>query len=256
MHTHIESASSGEACGLSRSSGVRLETRNCGAECRGTRLEPEGERHKTAFPGEHPLQRRRRVGRVAHPVRHASPEDSLTIQRGVLSRTPLGALALGPVGGQSGDYRHRWSAHSLGGGPTKSALKRVNPHGEQATQRHGKKEGSLKDLFNKTPAKKTVLPGTPVRQGGEVGETSQAEGAEVPLTRTFMEQLFESLCEEFATRKEEIAAEVKDVRREVIELGQRVDTLEQTHDAREEEVDSHRQELLILQDKNQELHYH
>ncbi|KAJ1163231.1 hypothetical protein NDU88_003694 [Pleurodeles waltl] len=109
-----------------------------------------------------------------------------------------------------------------------------------ASQRHGKKEGSLKDLFNKTPAKKTILLGSPVAEGGEVSDTSQVDGGEAPLTRTFMEQLFGSLCEDFVTLKWKIAAEVKDLRREVTDLGQRVDTLEQTHDTREEEVDSHR----------------
>ncbi|KAJ1117508.1 hypothetical protein NDU88_005707 [Pleurodeles waltl] len=124
-----------------------------------------------------------------------------------------------------------------------------------ASQRHGKKEGSLKDLFNKTPAKTTVPPGTPVAEGGEVADTSQVGGEEAPLTRTFMEHLFGSLRETFATMKQDIAAEVKDLRREVTDLGQHVDTLEQTHNAWEEEIDSHRRELLALQDKSQELQY-
>ncbi|KAJ1177607.1 hypothetical protein NDU88_002860 [Pleurodeles waltl] len=71
----------------------------------------------------------------------------------------------------------------------------------------------------------------------------------------FMEQLFESLREDFATLKQEITADVKELKREVIDLGQRVDTLEQAHDAQEEELDCHRKELLTLQDKNQELQY-
>ncbi|KAJ1189570.1 hypothetical protein NDU88_006314 [Pleurodeles waltl] len=78
---------------------------------------------------------------------------------------------------------------------------------------------------------------------------------EAPLTRSFMEQLFEALSGDFATLKQEIAAEVKELKREVIELGQRVDTLEQSRDAQEEEVDCHRRELLILQDKNLERQY-
>ncbi|KAJ1142955.1 hypothetical protein NDU88_009267 [Pleurodeles waltl] len=94
-----------------------------------------------------------------------------------------------------------------------------------ASQRRGKKEGSLKDLSNKTPAKKTVSPETHVA-GGEARDTSQVECREAPLTRTYFEQLFGSLREDFATLKLEIAAEVKDVRRAVTDLGQRVDTLE------------------------------
>ncbi|KAJ1212826.1 hypothetical protein NDU88_000470 [Pleurodeles waltl] len=69
-----------------------------------------------------------------------------------------------------------------------------------------------------------------------------------------MEQLFGSLCEDFATLKWEISA-VKDLKREVVDLGQRVDTLEQTRDTQEEELNchSHRRKILTLQDKNQEL---
>ncbi|KAJ1117707.1 hypothetical protein NDU88_005904 [Pleurodeles waltl] len=124
-----------------------------------------------------------------------------------------------------------------------------------ASQRHSKKEDSLKHLFNKTTAKKMVPPGTPVTEGREVAELSQSECGQASLTRTFVEQLFGSLCEDFATLKQEIAAEVKDLKREVIDLGQGVETLEHTHDAREEEVDCHRRELLTLQDKKQELQY-
>ncbi|KAJ1098139.1 hypothetical protein NDU88_003255 [Pleurodeles waltl] len=76
---------------------------------------------------------------------------------------------------------------------------------------------------------------------------SQVEGGEAPLRRTFMEQLFGSLREDFATLKWEIA---EDLRREVTDLGQHVDTLEQIHGAWEEKVDSHRWELHTLQDKN------
>ncbi|KAJ1141970.1 hypothetical protein NDU88_008298 [Pleurodeles waltl] len=61
--------------------------------------------------------------------------------------------------------------------------------------------------------------------------------------------------EDFATLKRDIAAEVKDVKREVTDLGQSVEILQQAHDAWEEEVDSHIRELLVLQDKNQELQY-
>ncbi|KAJ1217415.1 hypothetical protein NDU88_005009 [Pleurodeles waltl] len=88
-----------------------------------------------------------------------------------------------------------------------------------------------------------------------MAESSQLEGREAPLTRTFMEQLFGSLHGDFATLKQEIAAEVKDLKREVTDLGQRVDTLQQTHDEWEEEIDFHRRELIALQDKNQELQY-
>ncbi|KAJ1149590.1 hypothetical protein NDU88_002397 [Pleurodeles waltl] len=120
-----------------------------------------------------------------------------------------------------------------------------------ASQRHNKKEGSLKDLINKTPAKKAL----PSAEGGDMIEPGTLGDGEAPLTRTFMEQLFGSLREDFATLKQEIAAEVKELKREVVDLGQRVDTLEQTCDAQEKEVDCHRREILTLQDKNQELQY-
>ncbi|KAJ1098223.1 hypothetical protein NDU88_003339 [Pleurodeles waltl] len=83
--------------------------------------------------------------------------------------------------------------------------------------------------------------------------SSETDGA--PLTRAFMEQLFESLRDDLATLQWEIAADIKDLKRKVIDLGQCWDTVEQAHDAREEELDCHRRELLTLQDKKQELHY-
>ncbi|KAJ1142747.1 hypothetical protein NDU88_009060 [Pleurodeles waltl] len=72
---------------------------------------------------------------------------------------------------------------------------------------------------------------------------------EAPQTRTFIEQLFGSLRENFANLKQEIAAEVKELKREVVDLGQ-IDTLKRTHEAREEELDCQWRELLTLQDKN------
>ncbi|KAJ1161629.1 hypothetical protein NDU88_002113 [Pleurodeles waltl] len=124
-----------------------------------------------------------------------------------------------------------------------------------ASQRHSKKEGSLKDLFNKTPAKKVAQSGTPEVAGREAAGPGPSEWVGAPLTRAFMEQLFGSLCEGFATLKQEIVAHIKDLKREVVHLGHHVDTIEQTHDTREEELDCHRRELLTLQDKNQELQY-
>ncbi|KAJ1081090.1 hypothetical protein NDU88_001274 [Pleurodeles waltl] len=118
-----------------------------------------------------------------------------------------------------------------------------------ASHIHNKKEGPLKDLFNKTPAKKAYPPGVPSTEGGDMAEPEPLEGREAPLTRSFMEQLFGSLREDFAALKEEITAEVKDLKREVVDLGQRVDTPEQTHDTRKEELDYHRRELFTLQDK-------
>ncbi|KAJ1083877.1 hypothetical protein NDU88_004032 [Pleurodeles waltl] len=55
-----------------------------------------------------------------------------------------------------------------------------------ASQRHSKKEGSVKDVFNKTPAKKMAPPGTLVTEGGDMAESTLSKGGEAPLTRTFM----------------------------------------------------------------------
>ncbi|KAJ1173383.1 hypothetical protein NDU88_005219 [Pleurodeles waltl] len=98
------------------------------------------------------------------------------------------------------------------------------------SQRHSKKEGSLKDIFNKIPAKKVAQPGTPEAEDGEAAGPGPSEDDGAPLTRAFMEQLFRSLREDFATLKQEIAADIKELKREVVDLGQHVDTIEQTHD--------------------------
>ncbi|KAJ1122185.1 hypothetical protein NDU88_000688 [Pleurodeles waltl] len=91
---------------------------------------------------------------------------------------------------------------------------------------------------------------------GDATKSQKVQGdRDAPLTRSFMEHLFGTLCRDLATLNQEIAAEVKEMKREVVELGQRIDTLEQAQDAREEELDCHRRELLTLQGKNQEMQY-
>ncbi|KAJ1199385.1 hypothetical protein NDU88_003221 [Pleurodeles waltl] len=121
------------------------------------------------------------------------------------------------------------------------------------SQRHTKKEGSHRELFVKTPAKKLLPDEPPVLEDGETVPQEVQGGRDAPLTRSFMEQLFGTLRRDFATLKQEIAAEVKEMKQEVVELGQWIDT--QAQGALEEELDCHRRELLTLQDKNQELQY-
>ncbi|KAJ1106602.1 hypothetical protein NDU88_004003 [Pleurodeles waltl] len=55
-----------------------------------------------------------------------------------------------------------------------------------ASQRHNKKEGSLKDLFNKPPAKKASQSRTQEVKGGEAAGPGPSEGDGEPLMRTFM----------------------------------------------------------------------
>ncbi|KAJ1145072.1 hypothetical protein NDU88_011364 [Pleurodeles waltl] len=98
------------------------------------------------------------------------------------------------------------------------------------SQKNSKKEGSLKDLFTKPPAKRMAQSGAPETECGNVAGQCR--------WRVFMEQLIRSLREDFATLKRETAADIKDLKREVIDLGQRVEAVEQTHDAREEELDA------------------
>ncbi|KAJ1106501.1 hypothetical protein NDU88_003902 [Pleurodeles waltl] len=95
------------------------------------------------------------------------------------------------------------------------------------SQRHNMKEGSLKDLFNKTPTKKAPPVDPLATKGGELGDQGTQADGEAPLTSSFMKQLFGSLHGDFASLKQEIASEVKELNREVVDLGQRVATLEQ-----------------------------
>ncbi|KAJ1146689.1 hypothetical protein NDU88_012952 [Pleurodeles waltl] len=61
-------------------------------------------------------------GRPSKPTRSAPLGEPQAKRRGVLPRTHIVALGLGPAGGRNGDSRHRWSA-PLSGGLTKAALK-------------------------------------------------------------------------------------------------------------------------------------
>ncbi|KAJ1219163.1 hypothetical protein NDU88_006734 [Pleurodeles waltl] len=98
--------------------------------------------------------------------------------------------------------------------------------------------------------------GPPEAGCGDAAKPGLREHDGAPLTRSFMEQLFESLRDDLATLKQEITANIKELKREVLDLGQLLDTVEQAQDAREEELDCQRRELLALQDKNQGLQYH
>ncbi|KAJ1142606.1 hypothetical protein NDU88_008920 [Pleurodeles waltl] len=84
-----------------------------------------------------------------------------------------------------------------------------------ASQKHSKKEGSLKDLFTKTPAKKTAQSGAPEVESGDVAWALPLKSDGAPLTRAFIGQLFRSLTDDFATLKQEIAADIKDFKRGV-----------------------------------------
>ncbi|KAJ1143771.1 hypothetical protein NDU88_010075 [Pleurodeles waltl] len=77
------------------------------------------------------------------------------------------------------------------------------------SQIHNKKEGSLNELFNKTPTMR-LSPVEPqaTEDGVLVDQGTQGDG-EASLTRSFMEQLFGSLHEDFVTLKQEIAAELR-----------------------------------------------
>ncbi|KAJ1147945.1 hypothetical protein NDU88_000786 [Pleurodeles waltl] len=119
-----------------------------------------------------------------------------------------------------------------------------------ASQRHNKKEVSIKVPFTKTPAKKIDPPQEKATDTGAIEEAKGLDSDNTPITKSLLEQLF-GFSDSFATLKQEIATEIKDLKREVVDLGQRVNALERTHDAREEELDHHRCKLITLQKRNQ-----
>ncbi|KAJ1205517.1 hypothetical protein NDU88_000951 [Pleurodeles waltl] len=97
--------------------------------------------------------------------------------------------------------------------------------GIMVTQRQSEKEGNLKELFVKTPAK---------RQEHTLGMTSgdnrptadeQVEEDTTPITKSYLEHLFGGLRGDIAILKQEIATTSKDLKREVAELEQRMDTV-------------------------------
>ncbi|KAJ1105265.1 hypothetical protein NDU88_002673 [Pleurodeles waltl] len=122
-------------------------------------------------------------------------------------------------------------------------------------QKQSKKDSSLRDFFTKTPAKKqdpTRELGSDPRGGS--GDRTGDEDAN-PVMKAFMEQLFGTLCEDFAPLRQELAITVKELKGAVAELGQREDTVERTCDRQEEDLDHHRQAIINLQDSNPDLQY-
>ncbi|KAJ1135879.1 hypothetical protein NDU88_002308 [Pleurodeles waltl] len=99
-------------------------------------------------------------------------------------------------------------------------------------EKQSKDEGSFKDLFAKTPAKRTAQTELPEAGCRDAVGPGLPEHDGAPWTRGFMEQLFESLRADLPTLKQEITADIKDLKREVLDLGRCVDTVEQAQDAR------------------------
>ncbi|KAJ1172134.1 hypothetical protein NDU88_003984 [Pleurodeles waltl] len=198
------------------------------------------------------LPRRQRRGFGATEGRPGQNQWDAAAPEGLAERTHKVSRPKWELGGAQ-RKRKSWALGNWITSPAKLAPE----HGavEMASQRHTKKEGSLRDLFAKTPAKK-AKPDEPLVIEGDAAKSQEVQGdGDAPLTRSFMEHLFGTLRGDFATLKQEIAAEVKEMKREDVELGLRSNTLEQVRDPGEEELDCHRRELLTLQDKNQELQY-
>ncbi|KAJ1164170.1 hypothetical protein NDU88_004615 [Pleurodeles waltl] len=97
------------------------------------------------------------------------------------------------------------------------------------SQTHSKKEGSLKDLFNKTPTKKAPPVEPQVTEGGELVDQGMQGDRDAPLTRSFMEQLFGSPHGDFATLKQEIAAEADGQRVAELQLPDGMQTCQEEH---------------------------
>ncbi|KAJ1108845.1 hypothetical protein NDU88_006215 [Pleurodeles waltl] len=78
----------------------------------------------------------------------------------------------------------------------------------------------------------------------EVG--AGAEDLLAPVTRPFMEALFDNLCEDNSALQNDVASDIKEGNNEVLELGHMVAMLEMGGDAWEEEIEDHRGECLEL----------
>ncbi|KAJ1207838.1 hypothetical protein NDU88_003228 [Pleurodeles waltl] len=75
-----------------------------------------------------------------------------------------------------------------------------------------------------------------------------------PVTRTFVEQLSGAVREDNVPLKQDIAVKVKELKN-LGEVGHRLDTLERLGD-KGEALNKHRREVMELQDRNEDLHYH
>ncbi|KAJ1201533.1 hypothetical protein NDU88_005341 [Pleurodeles waltl] len=108
---------------------------------------------------------------------------------------------------------HGWSQEKC---PTQS--EESSPKQEaMPTQRQGKEDSTLRDLFAKTLVKKQE----PARDvGTELGGGNSGEAGEedaTPVTKAFMKQLFEVLREDLAALRQELTTTVKELKGEVAE---------------------------------------
>ncbi|KAJ1126943.1 hypothetical protein NDU88_005349 [Pleurodeles waltl] len=124
-----------------------------------------------------------------------------------------------------------------------------------ATPQPNKNDNSIKDLYTKPVQKKTTHMediSHPLLSQME-GTPSSPSGEDDPVTRHFLDSLFETLQADIEAFQQEMAADIKEVKCKVGELGQKVDALEQSSDTREEELYSYWRELLELWDQNFDL---
>ncbi|KAJ1157315.1 hypothetical protein NDU88_010029 [Pleurodeles waltl] len=136
------------------------------------------------------------------------------------------------------------------------SLLNISYPASMASEHHNKKEGSLEDVSSKTMTKKLDPPQVRISDSCEGDCVVGPDDDSTPITKSFLEQVFGVLREDFATLNQEISTDVKYLKREITEFGQQIDTVEQTHDAQEEEMDQYRWEIPALQDSNQDLQYH
>lgn len=112
-----------------------------------------------------------------------------------------------------------------------------------------KQERTLKEMLSKSPATRDKL--SPTASSSQPSQERDAK--DLPITRGFLEALFNSLRDDFQTLKQDISSEVREIRRDVDELWDRVALVEASDQSRSEELEFLQQEVLRLKDKQVDL---
>ena len=86
--------------------------------------------------------------------------------------------------------------------------------------------------------------------------TAQDTMGDTPVTRSFMEDLIDSLKTDIQALREEIAADVKELCREVVDVGNRGASMEDTLDTRGQELEVRRKEVCTHNDQLLDLQMH
>ncbi|KAJ1127640.1 hypothetical protein NDU88_006036 [Pleurodeles waltl] len=107
--------------------------------------------------------------------------------------------------------------------------------------RSHKKDATIRDLLMKMLGKKADQQEevTQPVHSNVTGDATRTPDKAEPVTHTFLEVFFGTLCTDITTLKQDLTKDIKGLTKDMNELRDRLDSLERTNETQGEELDTH-----------------